>query len=215
MDGTGGNQTAGSERVANGGGAATGLGCATHGRRAGCPGTRPDVVGWALGELTGTQLVNLSPDGLDFALPILRQWFAFAALMEGEIPVEYVAGDPARLDRWTDVIATAVELAPDEAALDHLLVPIARSSPGVASLVLAVLDEAVEEAVRDGEVGSVPVEGIGTQLRQAMSAFPGWPWAHRAGDRPGTGDRPAEAIGHRKSGRSVPDGVVRRRSART
>lgn len=124
-----------------------------------------------LGELTSTQLVSLSPDGLDFALPILRQWFAFAALMEGEISVEDVAGDPARLDRWTDVIATAVELAPDEAALDHLLVPIARSSPAVASLVLEALDEGVEEAVRDGEVGSVPAEGIGTQLRQAMSAF--------------------------------------------
>ena len=148
-------------------------------------------------------------------LPILRQWFAFAALMEGEISVEDVAGDPARLDRWTDVIATAVELAPDEAALDHLLVPIARSSPAVASLVLEVLDEAVEEAVRDGEVGSVPVEGIGTQLRQAMSAFLDGlgPIGREIGPVRETGQ--SEAIGHRKSGRSVPDGVVRRRSART
>ena len=69
----------------------------------------------AVAELTATRLVNVRSEGLDFALPVLRQWFACASLREGDIAIQDVA-DSDRLDRWTDVVATAVEFAADEAA---------------------------------------------------------------------------------------------------
>ena len=123
---------------------------------------------WAERQLTETRLVNVRPEGLDFALPVLRQWFAFSALQEHDVRIEDVVADPERLDRWTDVIATAVELAVDEAAVGRLLDPIARSSPGVASL---IMEDAMRRDRPDGDLALLPVERLGTQLRQAMTAF--------------------------------------------
>ena len=118
-------------------------------------------------QLLATRLVNVTTTGeVDFALPVLRQWFAYAALREREVAVDSLVGDPARLDRWTDVLKTAVELADDQ--VDELLEPVVRHSPAVASLIIA---EALEQADPPAADSKLTAEQLGRELRNAMSAF--------------------------------------------
>ena len=118
-------------------------------------------------QLLATRLVNVTPAGqVDFALPVLRQWFAYAALRQREVTVDSLAGDSARLDRWTDVLKTAVELA--EHQVDELLEPVVRRSPAVASLIIS---EALEHANVAAADSTLTANEFGHELRNAMSAF--------------------------------------------
>lgn len=103
---------------------------------------------------------------MDFALPVLRQWFAYAALREREVAVDSLVGDSARLDRWTDVLKTAVELA--EQQVDELLEPVVRHSPAVASLIISEALEHADVAVGDS---TLTANEFGHEFRNAMSAF--------------------------------------------
>ncbi len=120
----------------------------------------------AVERLLATRLVNVDGDDVDFGLPVLRQWFAYAALRERDVSVEELVEDPVRLDRWTDVLATAVEL--DQEDVDELLEPIARRSPGVASAIVAV---AVERQQAEQVDGALSAREFGGQLRRSMAAF--------------------------------------------
>ena len=121
----------------------------------------------AEGRLLATRLVNVTPGGeVDFALPVLRQWFAYAALTEREVGVDDLARDPARLDRWTDVLKTAVVLA--EERVDELLEPVVRHSPAVASLIIA---DALEHADTTTTDSTLTADEFGRELRNAMTAF--------------------------------------------
>ena len=155
--------------------------------------------------LLATRLVNITATGeADFALPVLRQWFAYAALREREVAVESLVGDPARLDRWLDVLTTAVELADEQ--VDELLEPVVRHNPGVASLIIA---EALEDTDAGATDATLTAEQFGREFRNAMSAFV-------AGlGPPGKAIGPVDERGHLKplgvriTGRLVPDGLVR------
>ena len=121
----------------------------------------------AEGQLLATRLVNVTASGeADFALPVRRQWFAYAALREREVEVDALVRDPARLDRWTDVLKTAVVLAEDR--VDELLDPVVQHSPAVASLIIA---DALEHADATTADSTLTADQIGRELRGAMSAF--------------------------------------------
>ena len=116
--------------------------------------------------LLATRLVSVTAEGADFALPVVRQWFAYAALRRGEVSIDGVVGDPTQLDRWVDVLATAVELA--ENRVDEILEAVARSSPAVAAL---IIDQAIADQRGSGTEVTLTAEQFGLELRRAMSAL--------------------------------------------
>ena len=113
-----------------------------------------------------THLVYEESEQLDFALPILRQWFAFDALRQNEVDIEELSKDQERLKQWEDVLTTAVELATDQ--IDEIVKPIVINNPAMASI---ILDNAFGHLWYSCPDSDLPAETFGQHISQAMEAF--------------------------------------------
>lgn len=113
-----------------------------------------------------THLVYEESEQLDFALPILRQWFAFDALRQNEVDIEELSKDQERLKQWEDVLTTAVELATDQ--IDEIVKPIVLNNPAIASI---ILDNAFGHLWYSCPDSDLPAETFGQHISQAMEAF--------------------------------------------
>lgn len=116
--------------------------------------------------LLNTNLVYEESERLDFALPILRQWFAFDAICRREVDIVELSLDAERLDKWEDVLTTAVELATDQ--IDDIIEPIVVNNPSVASV---ILDSAFGHLWYGNVDTDLTAKSFGRHIRRAMTAF--------------------------------------------
>ena len=116
--------------------------------------------------LLNTHLIHEESERLDFALPVLRQWFAFDAICQREVDIVELSLDAGRLDKWEDVLTTAVELATDQ--IDDIIEPIVVNNPSVASV---ILDSAFGHLWYGNAGSDLPAETFGQHIRRAMEAF--------------------------------------------
>ncbi len=116
--------------------------------------------------LLNTHLVYEESERLDFALPILRQWFAFDAICQKEVDIVELSLDAGRLDKWEDVLTTAVELATNQ--IDDIVEPIVVNNPSVASV---ILDSAFGHLWYSSPDSDLSADTFGKHIRRAMTAF--------------------------------------------
>ena len=114
--------------------------------------------------LIDSRLVSEESERIDFALPIFREWFAARAFVEGRVTLDQI--QPIK-DRW--IFPIAIALNSENKDLGRLLIAtLARSDPGLASL---VLEEVGSSWFATDAVGELPAETdleIGQEIRRAM-----------------------------------------------
>ena len=116
--------------------------------------------------LTNSRMVNEHGGRADFTIPIFREWYAARALIERTVSVEDIL--PAS-DRW--IIPLAIAIDSEDGELGRcLMVRIASSDPGLASL---LLKEFGERRHGDGtdELSLGTAVGVGEEIRNAMEAW--------------------------------------------
>ncbi len=115
------------------------------------------------GRLIDSRLVNEEGGRVDFTLPIFREWFAARALVEGKVSLDELK--PVA-DRWIIPITLAIN-SEDKDLGRSLVASLARSDPGLASLVLGEPERSWHRDTA-GEVPSGTASEIGGEIRQAM-----------------------------------------------
>ena len=116
--------------------------------------------------LTDSRLVNEHAGTVDFTIPIFREWYAARALIEQTVSVEDIL--PAS-DRWIIPLAIAID-SEDEDLGRRLMVRIASSDPGLASLLLKERgDRWYSDGTDEPSLGTA-VE-VGEEIRNAMVAW--------------------------------------------
>ena len=116
--------------------------------------------------LTDSRLVNEHAGTVDFTIPIFREWYAARALIEQTVSVEDIL--PAS-DRWIIPLAIAID-SENEDLGRRLMVRIASSDPGLASLLLKELgDRWYGDGTDEPSLGTA-VE-VGVEIRNAMEAW--------------------------------------------
>lgn len=118
--------------------------------------------------LVESALIVESAGNIEFALPILEQWFAAQALLETDVDIEEIVGQPMLLDRWRYAIAIAISTGPEE-FVDEVLDYIVRADPGFASEVIA--DSLIEDVSTTSGVVELDVLNAGRQLRRALQTW--------------------------------------------
>ncbi|MXY43438.1 MAG: DUF4062 domain-containing protein [Dehalococcoidia bacterium] len=115
----------------------------------------------------GSRLITASSGAVDFALPVLREWYAARAILEGTIAIEDLK---YKSDRWVAPLAIALDEGDRqfrEAALEFLTA----NDPGLASLVLHELKPSwpytAEEEAEPPSSLSTP-EDAGRQILGAL-----------------------------------------------
>ena len=116
--------------------------------------------------LTDSRLVNEHAGTLDFTIPIFGEWYAARALIEQTVSVEDIL--PAS-DRWIIPLAIAIDSENEELGRS-LMVRIASSDPGLASLLLKELGERWHGDGTDEPSLGTAVE-VGEEIRSAMAAW--------------------------------------------
>ena len=116
--------------------------------------------------LADSRLVNEHASTVDFTVPIFREWYAARALIEQTISVEEIL--PAS-DRWIIPLAIAVDSENEELGR-WLMVRIASSDPGLASLLLKELGERWHRDGTDEPPLGTALE-VGEEIRNAMEAW--------------------------------------------
>ena len=116
--------------------------------------------------LADSRLVNEHASTVDFTVPIFREWYAARALIEQTVSVEDIL--PAS-DRWIIPLAIAIDSENEELGRS-LMVRIASSDPGLASLLLKELEERWHGDGRDEPSLGTAVE-VGVEIRNAMEAW--------------------------------------------
>ena len=113
-----------------------------------------------------THLVYGDSGRIDFALPVLRQWFAFEAIRKQEVSIEDLSSNPERLYRWEDTLTTAVELTTGQ--VDDIIEPVVVDNVAVASV---ILDEVYHGQNHSRADSTIPAQEFGQNIRRAMKAF--------------------------------------------
>lgn len=117
-------------------------------------------------DLLATRLVIERDGGLVFPLIIFAQWFAAAAVAEGEVALDEIAADPTRIDDWLYPFAICVaRYRPEQ--VQHLLETLARQVPGFASRV-------VQEATARWAITDVPAPPSLQAARAIRDATAAW-----------------------------------------
>ena len=116
--------------------------------------------------LTDSRLVNEHVGMVDFTLPIFREWYAARALIELTVSVEDIL--PAS-DRWIIPLAIAIDSENEELGRS-LMVRIASSDPGLASLLLEELGERWRGGGTDEPPLGTAIE-VGAEIRNAMESW--------------------------------------------
>lgn len=117
--------------------------------------------------LRRTRLVVEHRGRLNFALPLIAEWFAARSLIEGEVDVDELTGSANRVDMWRQPLITATGTAGHQGAT-RILVPLSRKHPGAAA---AVVKAAIAAWGMHGESTCPPAEECGRRLRETMAAW--------------------------------------------
>ncbi len=117
-------------------------------------------------QLTDSRLVFETESGLDFALPIFREWYAARAILEGTEAIEDM---DLTSERWAiplSIVAYSEDAAADRVAMER----VATTNPSIAG---AVLKDAEDVWYSGGPGPSMPdtAMGVGEELRQAMAMW--------------------------------------------
>lgn len=112
-------------------------------------------------------LVTEIDGGIAFGLPVLAQWFAAQALLEGQLDTSALCGEPQNIDLWLEPIAIAVATGTYEDSV-RLLSPIADEIPG---FVFRILDTSLARLRPGGSAG--PWRVAGERIRETLSALVG------------------------------------------
>jgi len=117
-------------------------------------------------ELLPTGLVAEVNGLLRFPLPVITQWFAAQAIVEGEVNAESFWRYPGRIDRWRSAIAIVAGTG-SEKTVERVLTPIAKHDPG---FLMTLIDEATSHWNLD--IGAPPPNAMDAarRLRNAMIA---------------------------------------------
>jgi hypothetical protein len=117
--------------------------------------------------LMDSGLVIARGRALDFALPILTEWFAAQSLGANQIVVDDLVRDPQRLERWRfPLIIAAATFGHD--LVSAIVRPLAETHPGFAS---QIVEEAVARWGPGEEVTLPPSMESGERVRTAMEAW--------------------------------------------
>ena len=116
--------------------------------------------------LADSRLVSQSEHGLDFALPIFREWYAARAILEGAEAIENV---DLKSERWAIPLSIVVH-SEHRATAQTVMKRVASKNPAIAGV---VLEDDEHAWYRGGSPPSVPSSaiGVGEQLRQAMGLW--------------------------------------------
>ena len=151
------------------------------------------VVHFEHRQLADSLFVDQHQDAVDFTLPILRDWYAAQAIIEGTKPVETIL--PAS-DRWMTAFRLVLDSENREMG-GKLRAALASSDPGLASLVMEETAGAWTSEERVQEPRESALEA-GRRLWDAMTA-----WGH------GLGSLFARIGPVRADGRTATVGVLR------
>jgi len=116
--------------------------------------------------LLNSGLVTERAGAIEPGLPVLAQWFASQALLEGQVTISELLESPDDLDLWRYPLALAVATG-SHAAATNLLRPLMQEVPGFA---FVVIDEALTRASLDG-TEAPPWREAGAQMREALEAI--------------------------------------------
>ena len=120
--------------------------------------------------LTSSRLVRESSGMVDFALPILREWYAARALLEGTIAVKEIE---KASDRW--VIPLSIVLNSGyEQVIRSLMTHLTSTDPGLVSRLLSEHNREREGVpdVGQSKLPSLESEvGVGERIRQSMETW--------------------------------------------
>jgi hypothetical protein len=119
--------------------------------------------------LAASRIVRDEDGRLDFALPLLTQWFAADALVAGDLPVADVVASPPRLDRWRYALAIALATGPRQ-FVDDAMATLVATEPAFAA---EVVEESFERwATRDEPVPTPQrAPAVGAALRNAITTW--------------------------------------------
>ena len=117
-------------------------------------------------QLTDSRLVYETESGLDFALPIFREWYAARAILEGTEAIEDM---DLTSERWAIPLSIVV-YSEDETTARVVMERVATTNPAIAG---AVLKDAEDLWYSGGPSPSIPdtAMGVGEELRQAMAMW--------------------------------------------
>ena len=117
-------------------------------------------------QLTDSRLVYAMDSGVDFALPIFREWYAARATLEGTEAIEDM---DFTSERWA-IPLSIVAHSEDETAARVVMECVATANPAIAG---AVLEDDENVWYSGGSSPSMPTTatGVGEELRQAMAMW--------------------------------------------
>lgn len=116
-----------------------------------------------------SRIVREEEGRIDFALPLLTQWFAADALVAGDVRVAELACSPPRLDRWRYALAIALATGPRQ-FVDETMKALAAAEPGFAA---EIVEESFERWATRDEPVTTPLSAreVGRALRSAVMTW--------------------------------------------
>jgi len=136
----------------------------------GAPVDRSELGDAAARAAAGASRIVREEEGkIDFALPLLTQWFAADALIGGDLPVADLVTSRPRLDRWRYALAIALTTGPRQ-FIDDVMTTLVVAEPAFAA---EIVEESFQRwATRDDPV---PVRRsaaeVGGALRTAITTW--------------------------------------------
>ena len=117
-------------------------------------------------QLTDSRLVHQTSNGVDFALPIFREWYAARAILEGTVAIEDI---DLTSERWAIPLSIVVHSDHADTA-QSVMRHLASTNP---SLAADVLKDDESSWYRGGTAPSLPATavGVGEEIRQAMDMW--------------------------------------------
>ena len=115
-----------------------------------------------------SRLVHEEDGLIDFALPLVTQWFAAEALINGDVDVEELAAAGPRLDRWRYALAIALSRGSIE-FVESAMAVLVRESPGFAA---EIIEESFHRWTSSAAPGApTPSIEAGERLRKAFETW--------------------------------------------
>jgi hypothetical protein len=116
-----------------------------------------------------SRLVREEDGKIDFALPILSQWFAADALISNEASVIEISSSRPRLDRWLYAISIALATGP-RSFIDSTMETLVAADPAFAAV---VVEESFRQWLSSGstQAPTATAAEAGASLRKAISSW--------------------------------------------
>jgi hypothetical protein len=116
-----------------------------------------------------SRIVREEGGRIDFALPLLTEWFAGEALVAGDLPVADLVTSPPRLDRWRYALAIALATGPRQ-FVDDAMGTLVAAEPAFAA---EIVEESFQRwATRDDPLPTRrSAAEVGGALRTALATW--------------------------------------------